>query len=50
MEAVFFLNRFRQGSDQDAYERWVKDVDYPTCKKHFRSIASYTAFDDLLVF
>ena len=44
MEAVFFLNRFRQGADQGAYEKWVKDVDYPTCKKHFKSIISYTAF------
>lgn len=44
MEAVFFLNRFRQGADQKAYEKWVKEVDYPTCKRHFKSIVSYTAF------
>jgi hypothetical protein len=44
MEAVFFLNRFRKGADQDVYEKWVREVDYPTCKKYFRSIVSYTAF------
>lgn len=41
---VFFLTKIRDGVDRGQYEHWVSEVDYPTCKKYFKSIKSYTAF------
>lgn len=32
MPVVFFLNRLRPGASAAGYERWVRDVDYPTAR------------------
>ncbi|GAA5127964.1 hypothetical protein [Haloechinothrix salitolerans] len=37
---VFFLNKLRQGCDRDEYERWLREVDYPTARS-LNSIQSY---------
>ncbi len=29
---VFFLNRLRDGADAEEYERFVREVDYPTAR------------------
>lgn len=44
MPAVFFLTKLREGADREKYEKWVTEYDYPTCKKHFRSVLKYTTF------
>ena len=40
MPTVFFLARLRPGVAQDAYERWVREFDYPTASS-IPSIVSY---------
>ena len=40
MPVVFFLNRLRPGVRGDDYERWVREVDYPTARS-LRTIRSY---------
>jgi hypothetical protein len=40
MPVVFFLNRLRDGVAPAQYERWVRDVDYPTARG-LRTIRSY---------
>ncbi len=40
MPVVFFLNRLRQGASSADYERWVREVDYPTARA-LPPIASY---------
>jgi hypothetical protein len=40
MPVVFFLNRLRDGVAPEQYERWVRDVDYPTARG-LRTITSY---------
>lgn len=37
---VFFFNRLARGADPEAYERWVRDVDYPKARA-VPSIRSY---------
>lgn len=37
---VFFLNSLRPGAEAAAYERWLRDVDYPTARS-LASIKSY---------
>ncbi|HEY7029905.1 MAG TPA: hypothetical protein VH482_01195 [Thermomicrobiales bacterium] len=32
MPVVFFLNRLRPGVKGEDYERWVREVDYPTAR------------------
>jgi hypothetical protein len=32
MPIVFFLNRLRPGASGADYERWVREVDYPTAR------------------
>jgi hypothetical protein len=32
MAVVFFLNKLRPGATGEDYERWVRDVDYPTAR------------------
>jgi hypothetical protein len=32
MPVVFFLNKLRPGVTGEAYERWVREVDYPTAR------------------
>src|SRR4051794_6228499 len=32
MPVVFFLNRLRPGASAAGYERWVREVDYPTAR------------------
>ncbi len=41
MPVVFFLARLKPGVDPNTYERWVREVDYPTARR-FPSIISYT--------
>lgn len=41
MPVVFFLARLKPGVDPAAYERWVREVDYPTARQ-LPSIVSYT--------
>jgi hypothetical protein len=38
---VFFFNRLAEGVDPAAYERWVREVDYPKA----RSIPSILSYD-----
>ena len=45
MPAVFFLTKLKKGADIQAYEKWVTEYDYPTCKKFFKSVKSYTAYE-----
>lgn len=40
MPVVFFLNKLRPGVQPAAYERWVRDVDYPTARS-LDTIKSY---------
>ncbi len=40
MPTAFFLARLRPGLDPAAYERWVKEVDYPTSAR-LKSIVRY---------
>ena len=40
MPVVYFLNRLRPGVRGDDYERWVREVDYPTARS-LRTIRSY---------
>jgi hypothetical protein len=40
MAVVFFLNKLRPGVKGADYERWVRDVDYPTARS-LDTIASY---------
>lgn len=44
MATVFFLTKLKEGADQKEYEKWVKEYDYPTCKKHFKSVKFYRAY------
>lgn len=44
MATVFFLTKLKKGVDQRKYEKWVKEYDYPTCQKLFKSIKFYTAY------
>ena len=30
---VFFLNKLREGVEPEAYERWVREIDYPTARR-----------------
>lgn len=32
MPVVFFLNKLRPSASSAAYERWVREVDYPTAR------------------
>ena len=32
MPVVFFLNKLRDEATPEAYERWVREVDYPTAR------------------
>ena len=43
MPAVFFLTKLKEGANIKEYEKWVKEYDYPTCKKYFKSVKSYIA-------
>lgn len=45
MATVFFMSKFKEGADRQAYRRWVIEYDYPTCKKNFSSIVNYTTFE-----
>jgi len=38
---VFFLSKIKHGMEQE-YEKWVKEVDYPTVDKYLKSVRSYT--------
>ena len=40
MPVVFFLNKLRPGVAPEDYERWVREVDYPTARA-LRTIKSY---------
>jgi hypothetical protein len=40
MAVVFFLNKLRDGVSGENYERWVREVDYPTARA-LKTIASY---------
>ena len=40
MPVVFFLNRLRPGVTGEDYERWVREVDYPTARS-LKTIKSY---------
>ena len=40
MPVVFFLNKLRPGVRRDDYERWVREVDYPTARA-LTTIRSY---------
>ncbi|HKG25358.1 MAG TPA: hypothetical protein VKB09_06895 [Thermomicrobiales bacterium] len=40
MAVVFFLNKLRPGVAGEAYERWVREVDYPTARS-LDTIESY---------
>ena len=40
MAVVFFLNRLRPGVKGEDYERWVREVDYPTARS-LDTITSY---------
>jgi len=42
--SVFFLTKLKDGADRAAYEKWVDEYDYPTCRKHFKSIRFYQAY------
>ena len=44
MASVFFLTKLKDGADLAAYERWVEEYDYPTCRGNFKSITYYQAF------
>ena len=33
MKVVFFLNRLHESIEANDYERWVREVDYPTAKR-----------------
>jgi hypothetical protein len=37
---VFFLNALREGADASEYERWLREVDYPTARS-LPAIKSY---------
>ncbi len=39
-QRVFFLNKLREGVDPAAYERWVREVDYPFARR-LPTIESY---------
>ncbi len=43
MPVVVFLARLRPGVDPAAYERWVREVDYPTARS-LPSIVAYTNY------
>ncbi|MDR7483307.1 MAG: hypothetical protein QN183_06905 [Armatimonadota bacterium] len=43
MPVVVFLARLRPGVEPAAYERWVREVDYPTARR-LPSIVSYTNY------
>ncbi len=40
MPVVFFLNTLREGVAPEEYERWVREVDYPTARA-LKTITSY---------
>jgi hypothetical protein len=40
-QRVFFLNRLREGVDREAYEDWIRRVDYPIATAH-GAITNYT--------
>lgn len=40
MPVVFFLNKLRPGVKGEDYEKWVRDVDYPTARS-LDTIKSY---------
>lgn len=40
MPVVFFLNKLRAGVRHEDYERWVREVDYPTARA-LTTIRSY---------
>lgn len=40
MAVVFFLNKLRAGVPGEDYERWVREVDYPTARS-LDTITSY---------
>jgi hypothetical protein len=42
MPVVFFLLKLKPGVSRDAYETWVRSVDYPTA----RSLASIVDYRD----
>ena len=42
MATLFFLSKLKPKADAKEYERWVREVDYPTSKK-LKSIKSYKA-------
>ncbi len=44
MPTVFFLTKLKEGADLGAYEKWVEEYDYPTCKKNFKSVIFYVAY------
>lgn len=44
MPSVMILTKLREGVDQDEYEQWVKEYDYPMCKRHFSSVKFYRAY------
>lgn len=39
-QRVFFLNRLRPGVERSAYERWVREVDYPRART-IKAIVDY---------
>ena len=44
MATVFFLTKLRENAIEERYESWIKEYDYPTCKKKFGSIKFYKAY------
>ena len=44
MATVFFLTKLRDGADLEAYEKWVEEYDYPTCRSKFKSITHYQTY------
>ena len=39
-QRVFFLNTLKEGVEPAAYERWVREVDYPVARRQ-PAISSY---------
>ena len=40
---VIFLSTLREGADVEEYERWIREVDYPTARS-LPSVVSYNVF------
>jgi hypothetical protein len=44
MATVFFFSRLKPGADAKAYEKWVKEYDYPTGAAKAKSLKFYRAY------